>query len=410
MHLVKKYFLLELIVFFVCVASTDLLFNLSLVSRCIIDLTLSMSIYFCQLLAFVSHLAELLSACFTVHFTVQRFTAVRFPLSVFIEKNIHLLHYCIVSLFVITGVTYCYMLVKLNGYDDCQEDLGLGWFLSDALSSFVIPFIIIATLNFLIIFHLRKTCRDKEQLSFTKRPKTGYAALNPRKKYSISYDSSSHSKYSDHSSGLNMKVIIYPRKSTSLYVYVHVAFIFLVSLQASMYQVSSSTETNDHFLSVGNIRSRTASIRSTTRYHAQSHRVTRMLILVSTCFLLLNAPSHICSISLELYTLRKSATRTINNSSVIPMDYFNHSNETKFENSSVSRGILPRRQVTFLQIFYIILIISKHIAYLSYSINFFLYSFCGMKFRGELMKFLTRYRKYRRQIKRTPIIIQENSF
>jgi hypothetical protein len=183
-----------------------------------------------------------------------------------------------------------------------------------------------------------------------------------------------------------------------------------------MYQFPlNGGETNDHFLSVGNIRSRTASIRSTTRYHAQSHRVTRMLILVSTCFLLLNAPSHICSISLELYTLRKSVTRTTMNSSLISMNYLNNSNETKFENSNffsstISREILPRRQVTFIQIFYIILIISKHIAYLSYSINFFLYSFCGMKFRGELMKFFTRYRKYRRQIKRTPIIIQENSF
>jgi hypothetical protein len=366
-----------------------------------------MSINFCQLLAFVSHLAELLSACFTVHFTVQRFIAVRFPLSVFIEKNIHLLHYCIVSFFIITGVLYCYMLVKVNGYDDCQEDLRLSWFLSDALSSFVIPFIIIATLNLLIIFHLRKTCRDKQQLSFNKRPKREYLSLSRRKNYSISYDSSSHSRFSDNFSGPNIKVIIYTKKNK-----VKLTDYFFSFIQTSLHQIPLNGEANDHFLSVGPIHSRNASIRSTTRYHAQSHRVTRMLILVSTCFLLLNAPSHICSISLELYTLKKSVEKA--NSHLTTMNILNYSNETKFENlnlfsSTISKEILPRRKVSFLQIFYIILIISKHIAYLSYSINFFLYSFCGMKFRGELMKFLTRYRKYRRQIKKSPNNIQENS-
>jgi hypothetical protein len=219
----KKKYSIELIIFLL--ALTDLLFNLSLVSRCIIDLTLSMSINFCQLLAFLSHLAELLSACFTVHFTVQRFIAVRFPLSVFIEKNIHLLHYCIVSLFIISGVLYCYVLVKENGYDDCQEDLRLGWFLSDALSSFVIPFLIIATLNLLIIFHLRKTCRHKQQLSFTKRPKTEYLGLKRRRKYSISYESSSHSRYSDNSSGPHIKVLGKKKRSKTFHVCVRCSHI-----------------------------------------------------------------------------------------------------------------------------------------------------------------------------------------
>ena len=178
-------------------------------------------------------------------------------------------------------------------------------------------------------------------------------------------------------------------------------------LQSSVYQFPSSEGTNDQFLSVSPIHHRTASIRSTTRYHAQSHRVTRMLILVSTCFLLLNAPSHICSISLELYTLRKSAPKT--NASFIPISDYSNQTTSNFYPSST---IFPRRQVTFLQVFYIVLIISKHVAYLSYSINFFLYSFCGMKFREELVRFLThcRFRTSQRPRTKTPIIIQENSF
>jgi hypothetical protein len=180
-----------------------------LVSRCITDLTLSISNNFCQVLAFLSHLAELLSACFTVHFTVQRFIAVRFPLSVFIEKNIHFLHYCIVTLFILLGVSYCFALIKKNDYEDCQEGLDLNWFYSDAILSFVLPFTIIAILNLLIIFHLRKTCQNNKQLSFISQSKKENLPLNQTRKRSISYDSSSHLRLSDNSSGLNNKVIIY---------------------------------------------------------------------------------------------------------------------------------------------------------------------------------------------------------
>lgn len=160
------------------------------------------------------------------------------------------------------------------------------------------------------------------------------------------------------------------------------------------------------------MRSRSSSLRSTRRSHAQSHRVTRMLILVSTCFLILNAPSHICSISLELYTLRKSVPVRNNQSA----NLLNYSNETLFDNSTSLSSMIrrtnsegERRKMILLQLVYITLIISKHIAYLSYSINFFLYSFCGMKFRGELMKYFTRYGRYRRQRKTSRVVMRENS-
>lgn len=187
-------------------ATTDLLFNLTLVTRCILDLTVSKSVHFCEVLAFLSHLAELLSACFTVHFTIQRFIAVRFPLSVFIEKNIHLLHYCIVTLFILLGASYCFALIKKNDYENCQEELDINWFYSDAILSFVVPFTTIAILNLLIIFRLRKTYQKSQQLSFTKRPTKNLGKFNSKNKYSISYDSHSHLRLSDNSSGPNIKV------------------------------------------------------------------------------------------------------------------------------------------------------------------------------------------------------------
>ncbi len=148
-------------------ALTDLLFNFTLVSRSINDLTKSNSDKLCRLLSFLSHLAELLSACFTAHFTAQRFIAVRFPLSVLIEKKIHLAHYLIVSLFIIIDIIYSLALVKYNAYDSCQEELELGWFISDALLSFLIPFTIIIILNILIIFHLKKSFLNNQQYFFT---------------------------------------------------------------------------------------------------------------------------------------------------------------------------------------------------------------------------------------------------
>ncbi|CAF4265138.1 unnamed protein product [Rotaria sp. Silwood2] len=183
-------------------------------------------------------------------------------------------------------------------------------------------------------------------------------------------------------------------------------------MSISNIQLSANEETKDNFLTVGVTAHRTASIRSTTRSHAQSHRVTRMLILVSTCFLLLNAPAHICSISLKIYTIKKS--QLINNNIQKYINLLNNSNgtiSTIIENpnfiytkSMISRESQSIINLNFFHIFYTIVIVTLHISYLSYSINFFLYSFCGMKFRRELIRYLSRYRKYQRQIQTSRII------
>ncbi|CAF3004253.1 unnamed protein product [Rotaria sp. Silwood2] len=370
----------------IALALTDLLFNFTLVSRCINDLTQSNHAQLCRLLSFLSHLAELLSACFTVHFTIQRFIAVKFPLSVFIERKNHFLHYFILTLFISFGISYCSLLVTKTHYDNCQEELHLNWFLSDALSSFVIPFTIIAILNLLIIFHLRKTCQNNQQFSYIKRSKKNLLPSNSKRKSIISFDSISQAKLSETTTVPMIKI--------------------------SNIQLSANEETKDNFLTVGVTAHRTASIRSTTRSHAQSHRVTRMLILVSTCFLLLNAPAHICSISLKIYTIKKS--QLINNNIQKYINLLNNSNgtiSTIIENpnfiytkSMISRESQSIINLNFFHIFYTIVIVTLHISYLSYSINFFLYSFCGMKFRRELIRYLSRYRKYQRQIQTSRII------
>ncbi|CAF1011145.1 unnamed protein product [Adineta steineri] len=370
----------------IALAVTDLLFNLSLLSHCLFTLSGYSSNDFCVLLAFVSHLAELLSASFTAHFTIQRFFAVKFPLSVFMEKNIHILHYIIVSLVILFGISFCFALIKANSYESCEEELQLKWFISDAILSFVTPFTIIATLNLLIIFHLRKTSRKNQRLSFSnKQTKKEFLRLNSKPKSSLSYDSNSHSRSSVHTIGSNIKT--------------------------SLYRFPSHTESNDNHLSVDIRARRTASIRSTTRSHAQSHRVTRMLIIVSTCFLLLNAPSHICSISVKIYSLRNG--QLTSNSRYINANIIEYSNETMstiIENSDLTSTTIPYREAStkmnanYYYILYITIITCQHISYLSYSINFFLYSFCGMKFRRELKRFLPKCGNYQQRLQKSPIL------
>jgi len=139
---------------------------------------------------------------------------------------------------------------------------------------------------------------------------------------------------------------------------------------------------------------------STIRSKSQSYRVTRMLIIVSTCFLLLNAPAHICTVGLKIYTIKKPIT--------IYGSYENlphHQNSSTLINNSdftyisikssnqIDLSYTNNNDEKWMEFFYIIVVITQHIAYASYSINFFLYSFCGMKFRRELIRCMSKKRR-----------------
>jgi hypothetical protein len=142
-----------------------------------------------------------------------------------------------------------------------------------------------------------------------------------------------------------------------------------------------------------------------------------MLILVSTCFLLLNAPSHICTIGLKIYTLKQSQPSRHTNAtylnSMAPLnETLSRLNNIELNYMTTSTQIESKSNINvkLYQLFYIIVIISHHISYLSYSINFFLYSFCGMKFRRELMRYLSkRYTKYHQQRQTSHIISGQHS-
>ncbi|CAF0920950.1 unnamed protein product [Rotaria sp. Silwood1] len=365
----------------IALALTDLVFNFTLVSRCINDLTRSNNEQLCRLLSFLSHLAELLSACFTAQFTAQRFIAVRFPLSVFIEKRIHLIHYLIVTLFIIFGISYCLLLVKTNAYDNCHEELELNWFISDALLSFLIPFTIIIILNILIIFYLKKRFQNNQQYRFTKRQQQSeMIPLDILKVSSSRYEITVNTKF-----------------QANIYDNINIS-----NSRSSNLQNQSHTDLPTMH---GRVRSLELLHRSpTVCFKSQSYRVTRMLILVSTCFLLFNAPAHICTIGLKIYTLKQTIFINDVNETVTNLnDNFKQYNETSstlsnnIDFSHTTKDTSEQNDtinhLKWMKLFYIMTIITQHISYTSYSINFFLYSFCGMKFRRELLKCMLTQRR-----------------
>lgn len=144
---------------------SDLLFNIALLIRGIHDLSKQDSNRLCIIISFLSHLAELLSAYYTVTFTIQRYTAVRYPLKV--AANHH--SSPIISLLIIfmLSTVFCLILSSVNPYVNCHEELRLIWFIADALLSFVIPCVLILLFNTLIVNFIRKHSRSQISVQST---------------------------------------------------------------------------------------------------------------------------------------------------------------------------------------------------------------------------------------------------
>ncbi|CAM4792903.1 unnamed protein product [Rotaria magnacalcarata] len=107
----------------IALALSDLLFYTAFLIRGIHDIFKGNYAHLCLVVSFLSHLAELLSACYTVVFTIQRYTAVRYPL----EAAAHRRSSPILSLlfiFVFSSI-FCFTLCHRNIYVECHEELKL---------------------------------------------------------------------------------------------------------------------------------------------------------------------------------------------------------------------------------------------------------------------------------------------
>ena len=126
-----------------------------------------------------------------------------------------------------------------------------------------------------------------------------------------------------------------------------------------------------------------------------------MLVLVSTCFLILNAPAHLSVIAMKIYTemefpvfnehaeldhFQRSTNLTSNQ--LKHFVFIQTNNHSPSENEHVTfqeMGTIDDNIV--IHLFYIAIQITQWISYASYSINFFLYSFSGISFRTGLREF-----------------------
>lgn len=129
--------------------------------------------------------------------------------------------------------------------------------------------------------------------------------------------------------------------------------------------------------------------------------MTKILILVSSCFLILNAPAHISIVATKLYS--NSNTPVI----LTPTELVLSANETVIVriNETSNRPMTPADLLLLarlqgitddvgIHLMYTIVLLTQYISYASYSINFFLYSFSGMTFRTNLKQWTRKIVNY----------------
>ena len=135
-----------------------------------------------------------------------------------------------------------------------------------------------------------------------------------------------------------------------------------------------------------------------------------MLVLVSTCFLLLNAPAHFFVIALKIYTTPStSAHLTLNGSNSTSimtnttMKYSSNLTSTSIDDyASLSPEMNELTLLTnhsieddkHIHLLFTAVLSTQFLSYLSYSINFFLYSLSGITFRTSLRQLMRKLGKY----------------
>ncbi|CAF0955765.1 unnamed protein product [Rotaria sordida] len=437
----------------IALAFSDLIHNISLLIRVIHDIISGKIEYLCLIISFLSHLAELLSACFTVLFTVQRYTAVRYPLKAAVqEKSSPIIRLLLIFMF---SLIFCIVLSHTNTYIDCHEELKLSWFIADALSSFVIPFSLILIYNIFIVNLIRKHARSPFSVQSTllksnKRVRNGihynfrkrnrskdsssitYSHGIPHTSHEILFETDIDKKISRTCSSIKSYKSSpaikrsQPRSSCNISnetefqtseIPIPMEQIEEVNLNASPVNGSSlisdqSTrldrdKKNKYQQRISNaLSSRRLSqlaqnvdfISNKNSQTTQSIRVTRMLVLVSTCFLILNAPAHLFIIALKIYTIidlpvydenteldKLKQITNLTNNQMKNFVFIQNKNYTTSENKHLLTydTNMPDDQI-IVHILYLAVLLTQLISYASYSINFFLYSFIGGAFRTRM--------------------------
>ncbi|CAF0794586.1 unnamed protein product [Adineta ricciae] len=390
----------------IALALSDLLFNTVLLIRGIHDLTKLKAHYICLVVSFLSHLAEILSACYTVAFTIQRYYAIRCPLEAAVRRRSS----PIVSLLMIFILSscFCFLISYYNNYEDCLEELYLKWFIADALFSFVIPVLLILIFNTLIVNYIRKrsyVSMTREASLFSARQLAHADDMdrlehNPVTILSTTLSQDDGNEYIElnESNGVNQSFVT-SRSERASSGEVSLNRQSRTKVQSQRFFYRQKLISFDSYFKRKSKKSSSQSNENETMDQlstktSQSIHVTRMLVLVSTCFLLLNAPGHICVIILKVYI--DVYNRPMDGEHISSYDYSlvqNFTSNSSMISSSQSKESTTSDQL-IIHLLYTAVLFAQLIAYASYSINFFLYSFSGINFRASLRQLIRRFRKH----------------
>ncbi|CAF4524771.1 unnamed protein product [Rotaria sp. Silwood2] len=330
-------------------AVTDFVY-LSIIFLSIIDILthqtigLHRSLILCQITVYITHVCSFLSAAFTLSFTVQRFVAVLFPLHAYtiISHRSSIIYILLLIFISCTFYLFSFFVTNIS-HGQCREDENypalFPLLIVDICLTFVIPFIFIFLFNCAIVYKLHS--RKKFTNTFETTPKGSCRrqatdGLNERQRL---YTSNSHTTNNDY-----IQFKIKGRKIIN-------SKITTPCIESNRSDHEYLTRHNNcHVLTARFSYESVSPITNGIKQQQQtvSQRTTKMLVICSTTFLIFNSPY--CAV----------------------LCY-----------SIISKNVLTRT-----------LDILRHFYFMSFCLNFFLYSLCGNRFRHELILLLRRfYRK-----------------
>ncbi|XP_070162716.1 thyrotropin-releasing hormone receptor isoform X2 [Polyergus mexicanus] len=319
----------------------------------------------CETLVYVSAVCSSLSVWLIVAFTVERFIAVQYPL--------HRPHMCtvaraktiilVLTFFALASHSYCFITAGVirNQYGDEVCDLRIEYLetmriisIIDSIASLIVPLVLIIVMNTMIMRNLLEFGRrfNQEQPGYT-------ANCVNREKADINLNQIPSGNSSNNGAGYINMVSLVGTNGTRRPPSQQLSFHSSNSKNHSRHQSASvppSTPRNAYQMTeieapCIQVMSSSRNLGS-TRFNQES--ITKMLVLISTVFILLNLPSYVIRLCVFFFTLaRKNTPETL----------------------------------WCLQQFFMLLY------YTNFSINFLLYAMCGITFRRCLEQILRRIMK-----------------
>ncbi|XP_017789193.1 PREDICTED: thyrotropin-releasing hormone receptor-like [Habropoda laboriosa] len=311
----------------------------------------------CETLVYVSAVCSSLSVWLIVAFTVERFIAVQYPL--------HRPHICTIAraktivlvlvILALTSHSYSFVtagVVSKDGEEYCDlksEYLETMKIISiiDSIASLIAPLVLIIVMNTMIMRNLLRFSRRFKQTSATSTD------CPSRERSDINLNQiPSASSSNNGAGGMNLGPMVGGRRPPSQQSFHH-----------SRHQTTSAPpSTPRNACQLPEIGTRCIHIRSSSKNLVSTRNqqnITKMLLLISTVFILLNLPSYVIRLFVFFFTLARKDTPDL---------------------------------LWCLQQFFMLLY------YTNFSINFLLYAMCGITFRRclqqllrKVMKSMTRY-------------------